>query len=82
MEPDLAASVFKPYVSAKGDNGTGFGLAIVASVAPANGGAVRLETTPGLGTRFAVLWPTTDQTHSAAPAAVPSPASPAGWTVA
>lgn len=57
MEPDLAARVFQPYVSTKGDKGTGLGLAIVASVVMANGGAVRLETEPGHGTRFVVLWP-------------------------
>lgn len=70
MDPDLAASVFKPYVSTKGDKGTGLGLAIVASVVTANGGAVCLETAPGLGTRFAILWPVTDQTHATAPAPV------------
>jgi PAS domain S-box-containing protein len=57
MEPDLAARVFQPYVSTKGDNGTGLGLAIVSSVVTANGGAVCLETKPGHGTRFVVLWP-------------------------
>lgn len=57
IEPDLAARVFQPYVSTKGDKGTGLGLAIVASVVTANGGAVRLKTGPGRGTRFAVLWP-------------------------
>ena len=70
MGPDLAASVFKPYVSTKGDKGTGLGLTIVASVVTANGGAVCLETAPGLGTRFAILWPVTDQTHATAPAPV------------
>jgi CheY-like chemotaxis protein len=49
--------VFQPYVSTKGDNGTGLGLAIVSSVVTANGGAVCLETKPGHGTRFVVLWP-------------------------
>lgn len=57
MAPDLAARVFQPYVSTKGDNGTGLGLAIVSSVIVANGGAVRLETEPGQGTRFSILWP-------------------------
>lgn len=57
MDSDLAASVFQPYVSTKGDNGTGLGLAIVASVVTANGGAVSLQTGPGRGARFAVLWP-------------------------
>ena len=70
MEPELAASIFQPYVSTKGDKGTGLGLAIVASVVTANGGAVRLQTAPGLGTRFAILWPITEQVHAAARAPV------------
>ncbi len=57
MEADLAGRAFRPYVSTKGDKGTGLGLAIVASVVKANGGAVRLETEPGRGTRFTVFWP-------------------------
>lgn len=57
MEPELANRVFQPYVSTKGDKGTGLGLAIVSSVVTANGGAVRLETVLGRGSRFSVLWP-------------------------
>jgi PAS domain S-box-containing protein len=57
MASDLAARVFKPYVSTKGDKGTGLGLAIVSSAVVANGGAVRLETAPGQGTCFSILWP-------------------------
>jgi len=64
MEPGLASRVFQPYVSTKGDKGTGLGLAIVASVVTANGGAVRMETEPGRGTRFAVLWPISKDAHS------------------
>ncbi|MDO8882476.1 PAS domain S-box protein, partial [Pseudotabrizicola sp.] len=57
MDAQLAARVFQPYVSTKGNKGTGLGLAIVASVVTANGGAVRLDTVPKEGARFAVLWP-------------------------
>jgi PAS domain S-box-containing protein len=61
MEPDLAARVFKPHVSTKGEKGTGLGLAIVSSVVMSNGGAVRLETAPGQGARFSILWPMGDR---------------------
>lgn len=57
MAAELAARAFQPYVSTKGDEGTGLGLAIVASVVSANGGAIHLETAPGRGACFTVLWP-------------------------
>lgn len=70
MDPDLAARVFQPYVSTKGDKGTGLGLAIVSSVVTANGGAVRLETEPRIGTRFIVLWPISQDAPASARAPV------------
>lgn len=57
MSLELIQRIFQPYVSTKGDKGTGLGLSIVASVAKSNGGAVRLWSEPGMGTRFTILWP-------------------------
>lgn len=57
MSAELAAQIFRPHFSTKGDRGSGLGLAVVSSVVTANGGAVRLITAPGQGTRFEVLWP-------------------------
>ncbi len=56
---DLVDRIFNPYVSTKGDKGTGLGLSIVASIVASNGGTVRLDTEPGRGTRFSILWPVT-----------------------
>jgi PAS domain S-box-containing protein len=69
MSPDLIGRIFKPYVSTKGDKGTGLGLSIVASVVTSNGGAVRLWSEPGRGTRFTIFWPvsTADQAAPAVP---------------
>lgn len=39
------------------EGGTGLGLAIVRHLAEAHGGAVRAESTPGVGTTIAVLFP-------------------------
>ncbi|MCX7300635.1 MAG: PAS domain S-box protein [Rhodobacterales bacterium] len=57
MSPDVAVQIFKPYFSTKGSKGTGLGLAIVSTVVNSNDGALRLETAPGKGTSFHVLWP-------------------------
>lgn len=57
MTPEVAAQAFKPYFTTKGDKGTGLGLAVVGSVVTGNGGAIRLQTAPGAGTRFTALWP-------------------------
>lgn len=54
----VLTEVFRPYFTTKGDKGSGLGLAVVSSVVTANGGAVRLVSAPGQGTRFDVLWPT------------------------
>ena len=57
MPPDVAERILTPYFSTKGDMGTGLGLAVVSSVIEDNGGAMRLTTKPGEGTRFDVYWP-------------------------
>lgn len=70
MDAAVQAQVFKPYFSTKGAAGTGLGLAIVAGVLSGNEAAVALESAPGHGTCFTVLWPIDDTL----PAAEPEPA--------
>lgn len=57
IEPDLVLRIFRPYFSTKGAQGTGLGLAVVSSVIRAIDGAVTVDSTPGEGTRFRILWP-------------------------
>ncbi len=57
MPPEVASRILTPYFSTKGDLGTGLGLAVVSSVIEDNGGAMRLKTALGEGTRFDVFWP-------------------------
>jgi two-component system OmpR family sensor kinase len=62
LEPDVAAKVFEPFYRAdesraRQTGGAGLGLAIVAAIVEAHGGAVRLDTAPGAGATFTVTLP-------------------------
>ena len=62
LEPDVAAKVFEPFFRAdesraRKTGGAGLGLAIVAAIVEAHGGAVRLDTAPGAGATFTVTLP-------------------------
>ena len=56
---DVLARIFDPYFSTKGADGTGLGLAVVATIMQAVHGAIRVETGPGAGTTFEIYWPLT-----------------------
>ena len=58
MSPDVAERIFEPFFSTKADGkGTGMGLAMVHGIVHEHGGHVLLDTAPGRGARFRVLWP-------------------------
>ncbi len=56
IEPELAARVFEPFVTAK-PGGTGLGLATVRRIVAAHGGSVTLESEPGRGSQFTIRLP-------------------------
>ena len=57
MPPEVAARVFEPFFTTKGERGTGLGLAMVSSCMQRHQGAVTVDTAPGKGTRFRLLFP-------------------------
>jgi two-component system, cell cycle sensor histidine kinase and response regulator CckA len=56
MGPDTIARLFQPFFTTKG-RGTGLGLTVVARVASKTNAAVLVDSAPGKGTTFDMLFP-------------------------
>ncbi|MEE8291882.1 MAG: response regulator [Candidatus Tectomicrobia bacterium] len=71
ISPDVMTRIFEPFYTTKDvGQGTGMGLAIVHGIILDHGGDVTVESTPGMGTTFRVLFPRLDHP---APTPVPAP---------
>jgi PAS domain S-box-containing protein len=58
MDSATIDRIFDPYFTTKEqDKGTGMGLAVVHGIIKGHGGAIRIQSTPGKGTRFDILFP-------------------------
>jgi PAS domain S-box-containing protein len=83
MSEDVRARIFEPFFSTKPkDRGMGLGLAMVHGIVTGAGGHIAVQSTPGCGTTFSLLWPRTTeavQTAGASPGLVSR--SPAACTV-
>jgi PAS domain S-box-containing protein len=53
----VQARIFEPFFTTKGEHGTGLGLAQVAALVGRLGGQIGVESTPGVGTTFRLLFP-------------------------
>ena len=54
---DNQAMIFEPFYSTKGVEGNGLGLAAVRNIIERHGGAITLDSTPGLGSNFKIYLP-------------------------
>ncbi len=59
MEPEIVAHIFDPLYTTKArGQGTGLGLVVVSQIVREHGGEVEVESKPGGGTRFCLMFPT------------------------
>ncbi|MEO5698614.1 MAG: response regulator [Burkholderiaceae bacterium] len=80
IAPDLIERAFEPFFTTKAaGKGTGLGLSQVHGFSTQAGGAVRLASTPGVGTTVSILLPARDDSDASA-ADVSAAASPSAAT--
>ena len=64
MDDGIRARIFEPFFSTKPkDRGVGLGLAMVHGIVTRAGGHVMVESAPGQGTTFRLLFPRTDRSY-------------------
>ena len=57
ISPEMMKTMFEPFVSTKGEKGTGLGLWIVKGIIENHGGLMRVRSREGRGTVFKIEWP-------------------------
>ena len=57
IPPAIRESMFEPFVSSKGEKGTGLGLWIVRGITQSHGGKIRVRSQDGKGTVFQIYLP-------------------------
>ncbi len=61
MTEEVAARIWEPFFTTKGDEGTGLGLDVARSIIEAHGGTIDCRTAPGAGATFSIRLPIIEQ---------------------
>jgi signal transduction histidine kinase len=80
MDADTLEKLFDPFFTTK-FTGRGLGLAAVQGIVRGHRGAIEVQTAPGVGTSFRLLFPAATRSQAPEPAAAKAPASPLHGTV-
>jgi signal transduction histidine kinase len=76
IDPAIAERIFEPLFTTKAvGQGTGLGLAVVASVISDHGGTISVQSRPGVGTTFEVRLPRSTAGGERVPVPAPVPAA-------
>jgi len=68
MAPEVLARIYEPFFTTKGQGkGTGLGVPMVQGFVRQSGGDMRIESAPGAGATFTLLFPKSERTSEARP---------------
>jgi PAS domain S-box-containing protein len=71
MAESVRQRIFEPFFSTKGEAGSGMGLSMVYSIVRRHSGEIQVDTTPGAGTTFTLIFPI--GSDALAPSSPPQP---------
>ena len=64
MDSDTLNRIFEPFFSTK-EAGRGLGLAAVVGIVKSHGGGIQIDSKPGRGTTFSIVFPVSEETDKA-----------------